>query len=165
MWLCLYVCVLHPCQLHGINPRFPRRAAETTFVSQIFGGYLRSQVMCPKCGYKSNTYDPFLDLSLPLSSGEGSVTRALRSFTVRVVAPSALVAGVATLNYGVLPQSAERLRKGEEWRCAACRKQVRATKQLTIHRVRGLPWGVHPRAAWLSDVVRLCSFHSHRWCL
>ena len=73
------------------------------------------QVACPKCKYKSNTYDPFLDLSLGLPHGESSVVRAFKKFT----AP-------------------ERLRKGEEWRCARCNRAVRATKQLTVSRVRSL---------------------------
>ena len=70
-------------QRAGLNPRFPGRVAETSFVHQIFGGYLRSQVMCPACKYKSNTYDPFLDLSLGLGNGGTSVTKALKTFTVR----------------------------------------------------------------------------------
>ena len=105
----------------GLNPRFPGRVGETSFVHHIFGGYLRSQLRCPACGYKSNTYDPFLDLSLGLPRGEASVTKAMRRFT-----------------------AVERLGAGEEWRCPACKRQVRATKVLRLHRVRRICCSVHP---------------------
>lgn len=37
----------------------PPALAETSFVSQVFGGCLRSQIKCA-CGRASNTYDPIL---------------------------------------------------------------------------------------------------------
>lgn len=39
--------------------KVPAAVAETSFVSQVFGGCLRSQVKCA-CGRASNTYDPIL---------------------------------------------------------------------------------------------------------
>ena len=53
---------------------------ETTVVHRIFGGYFRSQVRCGMCAGESNTYDPFLDLSLEVA-GCSSLHRALRHFT------------------------------------------------------------------------------------
>lgn len=50
---------------HEIRKAAPR-AAETTVIHRIFGGHLQSQVQCSSCGYKSNTFDPFLDLSLEI---------------------------------------------------------------------------------------------------
>lgn len=35
-------------------------------VHQVFGGYLRSRVMCLRCNHPSDTYDPFLDLSVDI---------------------------------------------------------------------------------------------------
>ena len=55
-------------------------AADGSFVSRCFGGRLRSQLLCSCCkGRESNTYDPFLDLSLEINSAP-SVLKALRRF-------------------------------------------------------------------------------------
>ncbi|CAN8002720.1 unnamed protein product [Ixodes hexagonus] len=35
-------------------------------VASLFGGQLRLRLTCPRCGRQSNTYDPFLCLSLPI---------------------------------------------------------------------------------------------------
>lgn len=45
--------------LRGRGAKVPPSVAETSFVSQVFGGCLRSQVQCA-CGRASNTYDPIL---------------------------------------------------------------------------------------------------------
>jgi hypothetical protein len=53
-----------------------------------------SQLKCPEgsCGYASNRYEPFLDLSLELGKGVSSVTKALAQFQVCLSAalPAAL---------------------------------------------------------------------------
>ena len=79
---------------------------------QVFGGYLRSQIRCTRasCGFRSNKYDAFLDLSLELRGRSGkSVRGALRAFT-----------------------AAEILDEDNKWRCDGCGRKVRARKQLTI---------------------------------
>lgn len=35
-------------------------------LSDVFVGQLKSALTCLTCGYVSNTFDPFLDLSLPI---------------------------------------------------------------------------------------------------
>lgn len=85
--------------------------SETTFVHRVFGGYLRSQVRCMKCGYRSNKYDAFLDLSLELRGGTHSLDAALRAFT-----------------------EAEILDDDNKWQCDGCKRRVRARKQLTVRR-------------------------------
>jgi ubiquitin carboxyl-terminal hydrolase 36/42 len=88
------------------------RLDETTFVHRIFGGYFRSQVCCPKCNYRSNTYDPFLDLSLEISKkSSNSVLQALLQFTRK-----------------------ETLDSENKWKCDGCKKYVCPTKQLTVFR-------------------------------
>ena len=86
------------------------RLDETTVIHRMFGGYLRSQIHCTSCGYKSNTYDPFLDLSLEVHAAN-SVRAALEQFTQR-----------------------ERLDKANRWKCSSCHKHVCARKQLTVFR-------------------------------
>ena len=97
----------------GWRDRLPvSRLDETTFVHRIFGGYFRSQVRCRRCNYKSNTYDPFLDLSLEVSKKSStSVLKALSEFTRK-----------------------ETLDAANQWKCSGCKKYVCATKQLTVFR-------------------------------
>ena len=78
----------------------------------MFGGYLRSQVCCTKCTYKSSTYDPFLDLSLEVSGKKvSSLYDALSEYTRK-----------------------ETLDTQNKWKCSGCKKRVCATKQLTVFR-------------------------------
>lgn len=51
-----------------------------TVVNQLFTGILQSQVKCGSCGHASNTYDPFMDLSLELAAAN-SIGDALGRFT------------------------------------------------------------------------------------
>jgi ubiquitin carboxyl-terminal hydrolase 36/42 len=88
------------------------RLDETTFVHRMFGGYLRSQVRCTKCKYNSNTYDPFLDLSLEVSHKKAnSISAAFSQFTRK-----------------------ETLDEQNKWKCSGCKRRVCATKQLTVFR-------------------------------
>ncbi|KAJ2771366.1 hypothetical protein IWQ57_002245 [Coemansia nantahalensis] len=97
--------------LAGIDPKIDRRIQETTLTSQIFGGYLQSQVSCGRCGHDSNTFDPLLDLSLDIQAGS-TIAKALRSFT-----------------------RPEILSKGNRYKCEKCTKLVDATKQMTIYQL------------------------------
>ena len=71
---------MHERSIAGINPKPPPDVEFTSFVYRIFGGRIRSQVKCTQCSYESNTYDPFLDLSLEINHAN-SVQRALQRFT------------------------------------------------------------------------------------
>jgi ubiquitin C-terminal hydrolase len=100
----------------GIDPdRVPsdkQRLAQTTFVDRVFRGFLRNQMRCPSCSFESNTYDPFLGLPLSIMGQRtNSVKSAIESFT-----------------------QVETLGEGNEWRCERCKKKVRATKQMTVHK-------------------------------
>ncbi len=89
-----------------------RRLHETTFVHRIFGGYFRSQLHCHKCGYKSNTYDPFLDLALEVSKKHiNSLAAAFKEFMRK-----------------------EKLDQDNRWRCSGCKKNVCPTKHLSVFR-------------------------------
>lgn len=81
----------------------------TTVVNRLFGGLLRSQVKCMSCNHNSNTYDPFMDLSLELG-GCSSVHDALRKFT-----------------------AVEVLDGSNRYRCEACKKLVAARKHMAIY--------------------------------
>ncbi|KAG0257866.1 Ubiquitin carboxyl-terminal hydrolase 36 [Mortierella polycephala] len=95
--------------LMGYDSKLDNRIKETTVVHQIFGGYFQSQVKCMKCGYESNTFETYLDLSLDIRGAE-SVQRALRDYT-----------------------KPEVLSKGNQYKCDKCKVLVDARKQMTIY--------------------------------
>jgi ubiquitin carboxyl-terminal hydrolase 36/42 len=79
------------------------------FVDNVF--LLLFQVKCLQCSYCSNTFDPFLDLSLEIVKAD-SLHKALANFT-----------------------AAEQLDGGErQYQCQQCKQKVRALKQLTVHK-------------------------------
>lgn len=53
------------------------KIAETTLISRVFGGYLCSELKCPKCAYSSQSYNHFQDLSLEVSGGISSGAAAI----------------------------------------------------------------------------------------
>lgn len=81
---------------------------QKSLIHKVFGGQLRSQVKCTQCSYCSNTYDPFLDLSLEIVRAE-SLLKALARFT-----------------------AVEVLDGDNKYRCSRCKTEVRALKQFTI---------------------------------
>lgn len=101
--------------------------SHTTLVHQLFGGYLRSQVKCQDCKFSSNTYDPFLDLSLEIDRAS-SLESALERFTTE-----------------------ETLTESNKYKCQKCKKPVRAQKRFLVHRapkiltiqLKRFDYGVH----------------------
>ncbi|XP_020110407.1 ubiquitin carboxyl-terminal hydrolase 23-like [Ananas comosus] len=102
---------MHKCCLPSGVPSESPSAYERSLVYKIFGGRLRSQVKCMQCSYCSNTFDPFLDLSLEIAKAD-SLHKALKHFT-----------GLEQLDGG------ER-----QYQCQRCKQKVRAYKQLTINK-------------------------------
>jgi ubiquitin carboxyl-terminal hydrolase 36/42 len=64
----------------GVPEGAPGRLDETTVLHQLFGGYFRNQVHCTTCGFDSNTFDSFMDISLEVGKDLPSVAAALRHF-------------------------------------------------------------------------------------
>lgn len=88
--------------------------SKETIVNKIFGGYLCSQVTCKQCKAESNTYDPFLDLSLDVKN-----------------VPSILIA----LQKFVQPET---LDIDNAYNCTKCEQKVCAQKRFTIHRLSNI---------------------------
>ncbi|CAO3563070.1 unnamed protein product [Mortierella alpina] len=95
--------------LAGYDSKLDNRIKETTAVHQIFGGYFQSQVKCLRCGYESNTFETYLDVSLDIRGAE-SVQRAFRDYT-----------------------KPETLSKDNQYKCDKCKVLVDARKQMTIY--------------------------------
>lgn len=76
--------------------------AETTLFSRIFGGYLRNELKCGVCGYCSQTFNHFMDLSIDIMGQR----------------LSSVVSGVEAF---ICP---EKLGHGNEWKCEKCNKKV-----------------------------------------
>ncbi|KAK9965448.1 hypothetical protein ABG768_004540 [Culter alburnus] len=90
--------------------KLDRQTQATTFVHQIFGGYLRSRVKCLNCKAVSDTFDPYLDVSLEIKTAQ-TLTKAFEQF--------------------VKP---EQLDGDNAYKCSKCKKMVTASKRFTIHR-------------------------------
>lgn len=84
---------------------------DTTAVHRLFGGRFCSRVHCTKCKHNSDTYDSFLDVSLPLSHN----TRDLHD----------------SLNLFIKP---DHLTGNNRYKCEKCKSLVNATKSLSINR-------------------------------
>nr|XP_003227691.2 PREDICTED: ubiquitin carboxyl-terminal hydrolase 42 [Anolis carolinensis] len=95
--------------LNGSN-KLDRHTQATTFIHQIFGGYLRSRVKCMNCKGVSDTFDPYLDITLEIKSAQ-SINKALEQF--------------------VKP---EQLDGENAYKCSKCKKMVPASKRFTVHR-------------------------------
>ncbi|EFA75503.1 peptidase C19 family protein [Heterostelium album PN500] len=94
--------------LNNIGSLNPRESM-TTVIGSIFGGYLQSQVKCSVCSYESNTFDPFMDLSVDINQAD-SLSKALQRFV-----------------------KAEQLDGSNKYKCCKCKKLVKASKRMTIH--------------------------------
>ncbi|OQR90424.1 ubiquitin-specific protease [Thraustotheca clavata] len=84
----------------------------STLVHSVFGGTLRSYVKCAKCKFVSERIEPYLDLSLEISSGISTIENALRHFT-----------------------AVEKLDAENAWMCSGCSQRSRASKGLSIQTV------------------------------
>ncbi|XP_053906512.1 ubiquitin carboxyl-terminal hydrolase 36-like [Cuculus canorus] len=87
-----------------------QQSQTTTLVHQIFGGFLRSRVLCKECNSPSDTYEPFLDLAVEIEEAE-SLKQALKLF--------------------VRP---EMLCEENAYMCDKCQAKVQAIKRFSIHR-------------------------------
>ncbi|WIA19159.1 hypothetical protein OEZ85_003805 [Tetradesmus obliquus] len=70
---------------YGGKERFDMRTQETTLVHHVFGGYLRSQVVCGGCGAASRRYEACLDLQLEVPGGVDRLEDALARHTAEEV--------------------------------------------------------------------------------
>ena len=139
---CLVNCGRPPVGGGSLDPANPARAMPPTVVERVFQGRFRNRVTCGGCGRDSDAHDPFLDVSLELARGVGSVDEAFDAFV------------------------AEETLEGENaYECERCGGLRPATKRLTVHEAPAVlvvhlkrfdHWGgkIDARVAF-SDVVTL----------
>ena len=92
------------------GPIVPSLVRSTTFVGQLFSGYLQSQITCSSCSNVSRTFDPFMDVSLEIQDSS-SLVDCLRRFT-----------------------RADTLSGQNAYKCSKCQKRVTAKKEMVVHR-------------------------------
>eukprot|EP00929_Paragymnodinium_shiwhaense_P084474 TRINITY_DN45170_c0_g1_i1.p1 TRINITY_DN45170_c0_g1~~TRINITY_DN45170_c0_g1_i1.p1 ORF type:complete len:458 (-),score=88.25 TRINITY_DN45170_c0_g1_i1:59-1432(-) len=80
-----------------------------SFLVDLLQGQLRSTVKCCGCGFVSRRFDPFLYLSLPVSSGMSKLDDCISAFLEE-----------------------ELLSGSEQWHCAKCCRNVDATKKMEL---------------------------------
>uniref|UniRef100_A0A8C5GZ11 Ubiquitin carboxyl-terminal hydrolase n=1 Tax=Gouania willdenowi TaxID=441366 RepID=A0A8C5GZ11_GOUWI len=90
--------------------KLDRQTQATTLIHQVFGGYLRSRVKCLNCQAVSDTFDPFLDVTLDIQKAS-TVSEALEQFV-----------------------KAEQLGGENAYKCSKCEHMVTATKRFTVHK-------------------------------
>lgn len=100
---------MHESCLRGYE-EWDSPSKDSSPIPDIFGGLWRSQIKCLHCQGTSDSYDPFLDIALDISSAQ-SVKQALRD-TVK----------------------AEELRGDNAYYCGRCSRNRPASKTLTVHR-------------------------------
>ena len=119
------VALLNALHSHLVEPqpatRCGTRARDPpSFVHQVFSGMFRSDLSCLCCGATSSTFEPFLDLSLPLE-------------TKRAAPPAGRAAPQR------LEECLERFMSSEvltdSITCEACGQAAQRSKQITIDRL------------------------------
>ncbi|OXG35231.1 ubiquitin carboxyl-terminal hydrolase Ubp16 [Cryptococcus neoformans Ze90-1] len=88
----------------------PEKIKHTSWVYRIWGGRVRSRVVCSRCNNPSDTFDSFLDLSLDVNKqGKKSVLGMLAGFTKE-----------------------DKLEGDNKYHCERCKRKANATKSFKI---------------------------------
>jgi ubiquitin carboxyl-terminal hydrolase 3 len=101
----------------------PTKNKGTTFVTNVFGGTLLSEVKCLACGQESRKHDPFLDLSLDIPE---KYYKDLEDEKQKVCHISDCLSSFVAI---------EELTETELYYCSNCKKKQRSTKRFWIRRL------------------------------
>jgi len=109
-------------------------------ITDLFAGQLQSTITCLTCQSKSSTYDPFLDLSVPIhrdvpSSRGDSTAQPTRSFlgSIRSTAAFGSDPNKSTLEKCLQKFTAEEVLDGDNmYTCEKCKQKRKCVKKLTI---------------------------------
>lgn len=111
-----------------------------SIITDLFAGMLQSTIECLTCHHKSNSFDPFLDLSVPIyrdpdaTSGKGGFLGSFRTSN-----PNSGITGAdsnkSTIEKCLAKFTAEEFLDGDNmYMCEKCRKKRKSLKQLYIYR-------------------------------
>ncbi|RNF22606.1 ubiquitin hydrolase [Trypanosoma cruzi] len=89
---------------------------DNSIIYDLFGGVMRSRCVCSSCGKVSLTFDPFLDLSLPMIPGARK---------------AATIESMLKISFD---EAEEKLRGGNQLLCARCRRLRNGTRSVKIIR-------------------------------
>ena len=129
----------HCLRSQGLRPHDPSllasRVGETSLVHRLFGGHLRSRLMCSTCQETSDKFEPFLDLSLQVKAsgsgatgGGGGQAKANNSSSKSSSKADTVEAALERYTRG------EVLEGDNQWQCPRCNARRNATKSLAIFR-------------------------------
>lgn len=96
----------------------------TSFVTNVFGGTLLSEVRCLVCGQESKKHDPFLDLSLDIPE------KFYKDDDIDKKQPYCDISDCLTSFISI-----EELTETELYHCSNCKKKQRSTKRFWIRRL------------------------------
>ncbi|CAH1443347.1 unnamed protein product [Lactuca virosa] len=82
---------------------------ETSLIGLTFGGYLRSKIICIKCGGKSEMHERMMDLTVEIEGDIGTLEEALDKFTCTEI-----------------------LDGENKYKCSRCKSYEKARKKLTL---------------------------------
>ncbi|KAH9601674.1 Peptidase C19 [Trypanosoma melophagium] len=105
---------------------------DNSVVYDLFGGVMRSKCVCDSCGKMSLTFDPFLDLSLPMKYSFSSFSPS-SSFSL----PAALVSSKKPISIESLLGAnfndvEEKLRGGNQLLCTRCKRLRNGTRSVKV---------------------------------
>ena len=98
---------------------------ENSWISELYGGMLRSVVCCTVCDRTSTVYDPFMDLALPIPKGKSTYQFSI-SYDVSHHSAVQLTDCLEKFT------DEETLDEEERPYCNKCKKLTKSTKQLGI---------------------------------
>ncbi|ORX41285.1 hypothetical protein BD324DRAFT_606867 [Kockovaella imperatae] len=101
---------LQATALAGYPKTLPEKIKHTTWVYRIWGGIVRSRVVCSRCKKPSDTFDHFLDLSLDVNKGGSAKLQSMLQGFVRE----------------------ERLEGDNKYKCDSCKSKANAVKFFKI---------------------------------
>ncbi|WVR03142.1 hypothetical protein IAU60_000132 [Kwoniella sp. DSM 27419] len=101
---------LQATALAGYPKDTPEKIKHTSWVYRVWGGKVRSRVVCSRCNKPSDTFDWFLDLSLDVNKGgKKSIASMMSGFTKE-----------------------DRLEGDNKYHCDNCKAKANATKSFKI---------------------------------
>lgn len=104
-------------------------------VSALFGGQFRSTLTCSKCGFSSDCFDPFYDLSLPIPSSTRSRLTEDRRYIDRCFGRTRKSSLSIKECLDTLFTDEEELGASEKTLCSKCKMVQRSTKTMQIERI------------------------------